>query len=179
MVQGGLDLVEEDDGARCDDARQDSSSTAARFPVPGLPLVRLRFVLLSVGEVFVEGVNADVWEDVFVEFEAVGGWDVDDVAVFDHDVLGEVVFFDVFFHVETAVVHGAVDEAGVAGFRVVCVRVVGVEADGFDGDVIAAVEAVAGGCGRAAQLGGLEDVAVLDVGGLAGGRTGIPCRLSV
>ena len=255
-----------------------------RFPVPGLPLAKLRFVLLSVGEVFVEGVDADVWEDVFVEFEAVGGWDVDDVAVFDHDVLGEVVFFDVLFHVEAAVVHGAVDDAddlgagtaaaagpaagagkggvgvhvvdaevdeawvrdfahdvdfaravagdeegevgdaevlgealhedffgfvegeafhfdvadegeldvavdadgeavdadgeaadaGAAEFCVAGVRVAGVEADGFDGDGVAAVEAVAGGCGRAAQFGGLEDVAALDVGRLAGSGLGSP-----
>ena len=234
-------------------------------------------MLLSVGEVFVEGVDADVWEDVFVEFEAVGGWDVDDVAVFDHDVLGEVVFFDVLFHVEAAVVHGAVDDAddlgagtaaaagpaagagkggvgvhvvdaevdeawvrdfahdvdfaravagdeegevgdaevlgealhedffgfvegeafhfdvadegeldvavdadgeaadaGAAEFCVAGVRVAGVEADGFDGDGVAAVETVAGGCGRAAQFGGLEDVAALDVGRLAGSGLGSP-----
>lgn len=66
---------------------------------------------LSVGQVLVERPGVDVWQDVGVELDAVGAWDVDDVAVFDLDVLGEVVLDGVGFHVERAVVHGAVDDA--------------------------------------------------------------------
>jgi hypothetical protein len=65
----------------------------------------------SVGQVLVERPGVDVWQDVGVELDAVGAWDVDDVAVFDLDVLGEVVLDGVGFHVERAVVHGAVDDA--------------------------------------------------------------------
>lgn len=65
----------------------------------------------SVGQVLVECPGVDVWQDVGVELDAVGAWDVDDVAVFDLDVLGEVVLDGVGFHVEGAVVHGAVDDA--------------------------------------------------------------------
>ena len=66
---------------------------------------------LSVGQVLVERPGVDVWQDVGVELDAVGAWDVDDVAVFDLDVLGEVVLDCVGFHVERAVVHGTVDDA--------------------------------------------------------------------
>lgn len=65
----------------------------------------------SVGHVLVERPGVDVWQDVGVELDAVGAWDVDDVAVFDLDVLGEIVFDGVSFHVERAVVHGTVDDA--------------------------------------------------------------------
>lgn len=65
----------------------------------------------SVGQVFVERPGVDVWQDVGVELDAIGAWDVDDVAVFDLDVLGEVVLDGVGFHVERAVVHGAVNDA--------------------------------------------------------------------
>lgn len=65
----------------------------------------------SVGQVLVERPGVDVWQDVGVELDAVGAWDVDDVAVLDLDVLGEVVLDGVGFHVERAVVHGAVDDA--------------------------------------------------------------------
>lgn len=65
----------------------------------------------SVGQVLVERPGVDVWQDVGVELDAVGAWDVDDVAVFDLDVLREVVLDGVSFHVERAVVHGAVDDA--------------------------------------------------------------------
>ena len=66
---------------------------------------------LSVGQVLVERPGVDVWQDVGVELDAVGAWDVDDVAVFDLDVLGEVVLDGVGFHVERAVVHSTVDDA--------------------------------------------------------------------
>ena len=65
----------------------------------------------SVGQVLVERPGVDVWQDIGVELDAVGAWDVEDVAVFDLDVLGEVVLDGVGFHVECAVVHGAVDDA--------------------------------------------------------------------
>ncbi len=65
----------------------------------------------SVGQALVERPGVDVWQDVGVELDAVGAWDVEDVAVFDLDVLGEVVLDGVGFHVEGAVVHGAVDDA--------------------------------------------------------------------
>lgn len=65
----------------------------------------------SVGQVLVERPGVDVWQDVGVELDAVGAWDVDDIAVFDLDVLREVVLDGVGFHVERAVVHGAVDDA--------------------------------------------------------------------
>lgn len=65
----------------------------------------------SVSQVLVERPGVDVWQDVGVELDAVGAWDVEDVAVFDLDVLGEVVLDGVGFHVERAVVHGTVDDA--------------------------------------------------------------------
>lgn len=66
---------------------------------------------VSVGQVLVERPGVDVRQDVGVELDAVGARDVEDVAVFDLDVLGEVVADGVGFHVERAVVHGAVDDA--------------------------------------------------------------------
>lgn len=66
---------------------------------------------VSVGQVLVERPGVDVRQDVGVELDAVGARDVEDVAVFDLDVLGEVVADGVGFHVEGAVVHGAVDDA--------------------------------------------------------------------
>lgn len=67
--------------------------------------------LPSVGQVLVERPGVDIRQDVSVELDAVGARDVEDVAVFDLDVLGEVVADGVGFHVERAVVHGAVDDA--------------------------------------------------------------------
>lgn len=69
------------------------------------------FCLPSVGQVLVERPGVDIRQDVGVELDAVGARDVKDVAVFDLDVLGEVVADGVGFHVERAVVHGAVDDA--------------------------------------------------------------------
>ena len=66
---------------------------------------------VSVGQVLVERPGVDVRQDVGVELDAVGARDVKDVAIFDLDVLGEVVADGVGFHVERAVVHGAVDDA--------------------------------------------------------------------
>lgn len=66
---------------------------------------------VSVGQVLVERPGVDVRQDVGVELDAVGARDVEDVTVFDLDVLGEVVADGVGFHVEGAVVHGAVDDA--------------------------------------------------------------------
>lgn len=66
---------------------------------------------VSVGQVLVERPGVDVRQDVGVELDAVGARDVEDVAVLDLDVLGEVVADGVGFHVEGAVVHGAVDDA--------------------------------------------------------------------
>lgn len=66
---------------------------------------------VSVGQVLVERPGVDIRQDVGVELDAVGARDVEDVAVFDLDVLGEVVADGVGFHVERAVVHGAVDDA--------------------------------------------------------------------
>lgn len=69
------------------------------------------FCLPSVGQVLVERPGVDIRQDVGVELDAVGARDVEDVAVLDLDVLGEVVADGVGFHVEGAVVHGAVDDA--------------------------------------------------------------------
>lgn len=66
---------------------------------------------VSIGQVLVERPGVDVRQDVGVELDAVGARDVEDVAVLDLDVLGEVVADGVGFHVEGAVVHGAVDDA--------------------------------------------------------------------
>lgn len=66
---------------------------------------------VSVGQVLVERPGVDVRQDVGIELDAVGARDVEDVAVLDLDVLGEVVADGVGFHVEGAVVHGAVDDA--------------------------------------------------------------------
>lgn len=65
----------------------------------------------SVRKVVVDGIDADIGQDVLVQLDAVCRWDVEDVSVFDHDVLREVMLHDVFLHVEAAVVHGAVDHA--------------------------------------------------------------------
>lgn len=69
------------------------------------------FCLPSVGQVLVERPGVDIRQDVGVELDAVGARNVEDVAVLDLDVLGEVVADGVGFHVEGAVVHGAVDDA--------------------------------------------------------------------
>lgn len=87
-----------------------SGTAAAGCSPPSAPSTAIA-PHVSVGQVLVERPGVDVRQDVGVELDAVGARDVKDVAVFDLDVLGEVVADGVGFHVERAVVHGAVDDA--------------------------------------------------------------------
>lgn len=87
-----------------------SGTAAAGCSPPSAPSTAI-VPHVSVGQVLVERPSVDIRQDVGVELDAVGARDVEDVAVFDLDVLGEVVADGVGFHVERAVVHGAVDDA--------------------------------------------------------------------
>lgn len=87
-----------------------SGTAAAGCSPPSAPSTAIVPHVL-VGQVLVERPGVDIRQDVGVELDAVGARDVKDVAVFDLDVLGEVVADGVGFHVERAVVHGAVDDA--------------------------------------------------------------------
>lgn len=87
-----------------------SGTAAAGCSPPSAPSTAIVPHVL-VGQVLVERPGVDVRQDVGVELDAVGARDVEDVAVLDLDVLGEVVADGVGFHVEGAVVHGAVDDA--------------------------------------------------------------------
>lgn len=62
-------------------------------------------------QILIQCPGVDIRQDVGVELDAVGTRYVEDVAVLDFDVLCEVVLDGVGFHIEGAVVHGAVDDA--------------------------------------------------------------------